>query len=114
MAEDDERGWSAPWERGHIPDQAQRDEYADLMAKLLERFLPQRNWPASKTLWVAWSMMFSREEFHDWLEGENEAYTARRDHERESKRRREKRYRQRRRQRLSTTSNASAVNKGHS
>jgi hypothetical protein len=116
-AEDDSdqqgEGWSAPWTRGHIPDQAQRDEWAQLMCHMMHELTHRSRGgkrpsidpsdvvsgrDARRAVWFLWHMVYGRQEFRDWFEGEQAAKNAAEDEARHRERLRRQRARQRKRQ----------------
>ena len=97
MRDDDEREpWNAPWSRGHVPTAEERQEFADLWSRLFEELLKERS-PAGRKrlLLMAWNMVFSTEEFRDWIEAEQEEWDSKETRAREAKNRRSRERRQR-------------------
>src|SRR5687768_3485304 len=97
MSDEEHEPWNAPWIRGHVPTVEERQEYADLFARVMEELLKDRTKSGRKRFfWMAWNMVFSTEEFRDWWEAEQEEWEAKNTRARESTNRRNRAYRQRR------------------
>jgi hypothetical protein len=102
MIEDD-RPWNAPWEKGHIPTPEERQEFADLWTHLFEELLKDQTPHGRKRLLaMSWSMVFSTDEFRDWIEAEAEEWGAKQEGARQAKNRRSRASRQRQTARTTT------------
>lgn len=99
----DEHLWRAPWPRGSVTTQRERDDYAQQAATTAAAILDlahlSRARDARCALWMAYHAVFASDEFREWFQAENEEHDRRESRAREVKRRQNRDYRRRRKER---------------